>query len=83
VCCVCLCFRFKQWYPVAILDDLDTKLPMHAQLLGLDLAIWWDVNTNQWRCAGWHMYLATYVVGCLLALLVNCLSTRTRSVVLH
>jgi hypothetical protein len=49
---------------VAILDDLDTRLPMHAQLLGLDLAIWWDTNTNQWRCAVWHMHHAKYAVGC-------------------
>lgn len=45
-----LFFRFKQWYPVAIIDDLDPSLPMHAQLLGLDLAVWWDSNASQWRC---------------------------------
>lgn len=40
---------FKQWYPVAVLDDLDPRLPMPAKILGLDLAIWWDSNANQWR----------------------------------
>lgn len=43
---------YKPWYPVAILEDLDSRLPMHAQLLGMDLAIFWDSNANQWRCAG-------------------------------
>lgn len=42
---------FKSWYPVAILEDLDPALPMHTQLLGMDLAIWWDSNAKQWRCA--------------------------------
>lgn len=42
---------FKSWYPVAILEDLDPAVPMHTQLLGMDLAIWWDSNANQWRCA--------------------------------
>jgi hypothetical protein len=42
---------FKSWYPVAILEYLDPKLPMHTQLLSMDLAIWWDSNANQWRCA--------------------------------
>jgi len=42
---------YKQWYPVAILEDLDSRLPMHTQLLGMDLAIFWDSNANQWRCA--------------------------------
>jgi phenylpropionate dioxygenase-like ring-hydroxylating dioxygenase large terminal subunit len=42
---------FKSWYPVAILEDLDLALPMHTQLLGMGLAIWWDSNAKQWRCA--------------------------------
>lgn len=49
-CCDTYC-RHKAWYPVAVLKDLDKQLPMHAQLLGMDLAIWWDSNTSQWRCA--------------------------------
>lgn len=45
---MCL-YRFKQWYPIAVLEDLDPRLPMHAQLLGIDLAIWWDANASTWR----------------------------------
>jgi hypothetical protein len=48
--CWSLSCRFKQWYPVAVLSDLDQRLPMHAQLLGMDLAIWWDSSSSQWRC---------------------------------
>ena len=39
----------KQWYPVALLNDLDPRRPMVATLLGQDFVLWRDKNKN-WRC---------------------------------
>jgi len=40
---------YKQWYPVAIIDQLDPAVPSKVQLLGMDLVLWRDKN-QQWRC---------------------------------
>ena len=39
----------KQWYPVAVVDHLDTSHPHKIKLLGKDLVLWQDIQ-NQWRC---------------------------------
>ncbi len=39
----------KQWYPVAVVDHLDSSHPYAIQLLGKDLVLWRD-GTNTWRC---------------------------------
>eukprot|EP00775_Hariotina_reticulata_P009176 gene9176-9342_t len=39
---------YKQWYPVAIVDQLDPAVPNPVQLLGMDLVLWRD-KTQQWR----------------------------------
>lgn len=36
------------WYPVSLVEDLDPKLPTPFQLLGRDLVLWFDQNSNQW-----------------------------------
>jgi phenylpropionate dioxygenase-like ring-hydroxylating dioxygenase large terminal subunit len=39
----------EAWYPVYYLDDLDRSKPNPFTLLGQDLVIWWDRETEQWR----------------------------------
>ena len=39
----------QQWYPVAVIDDLDPKRPHAIQLLGKSLVIWRDRN-QEWQC---------------------------------
>ena len=39
----------RQWYPVAVIDDLDPKRPHPIQLLGKSLVIWRDAN-HHWQC---------------------------------
>ncbi len=39
----------KQWYPVAVVDHLNSSHPHAIQLLGKDLVLWRD-GENQWRC---------------------------------
>ena len=39
----------KQWYPVAVVEFLDTRKPHPIQLMGKDLVAWLDVTTNQWN----------------------------------
>lgn len=36
-----------QWYPVAVVKDLDKDAPTAATILGRPLAIWWD--RSEWR----------------------------------
>jgi phenylpropionate dioxygenase-like ring-hydroxylating dioxygenase large terminal subunit len=40
---------YKQWYPVAVLEDLDADLPCQVRLLDMDIAVWWDRAAGQWR----------------------------------
>ncbi|MBW4564503.1 MAG: Rieske 2Fe-2S domain-containing protein [Mojavia pulchra JT2-VF2] len=37
------------WYPVYYVDDLNKSQPMPFTLLGRDIVIWWDKQTDQWR----------------------------------
>ena len=39
----------QRWYPVAYLDDLDRRRPTRFTLLGIDLVLWWEPTTAQWR----------------------------------
>eukprot|EP00879_Flechtneria_rotunda_P013512 GHRR01014109.1.p1 GENE.GHRR01014109.1~~GHRR01014109.1.p1 ORF type:complete len:485 (+),score=156.42 GHRR01014109.1:529-1983(+) len=39
---------FQQWYPLAILQDLDPRRPTATKLLGIPLVVWRD-GTKQWR----------------------------------
>lgn len=39
----------KQWYPVAVVNHLDSSHPHAIQLLGKDLVLWRD-GENKWRC---------------------------------
>ena len=39
----------KQWYPVALTKDLDTYKPNAIKLLGKDLVLWKD-GDSEWRC---------------------------------
>lgn len=39
----------KQWYPVALAKDLDTHKPNAIKLLGKDLVLWKD-GDSEWRC---------------------------------
>lgn len=36
------------WYPVSLVEDLDPNLPTAFQLLGRDLVLWFDNNSNKW-----------------------------------
>ncbi|QHU99803.1 aromatic ring-hydroxylating dioxygenase subunit alpha [Synechocystis sp. CACIAM 05] len=37
------------WYPLAYEEDLDKRKPSRFTLLGEDLVIWWEANSQQWR----------------------------------
>ena len=39
----------KQWYPMAYIQDLDTKVPHPVELLSQRLVLWCD-GQGQWRC---------------------------------
>ncbi|MEM9165124.1 MAG: Rieske 2Fe-2S domain-containing protein [Cyanobacteria bacterium P01_F01_bin.4] len=39
----------KQWYPVAVIEFLDSSRPHAIQLLGKDLVLWRD-GSQTWRC---------------------------------
>jgi len=41
---------YKQWYPVAVLRDLDARRPTGVQLLGQELVVWRD-GSGAWRAA--------------------------------
>jgi len=38
-----------QWYPVAVIKDLDENAPTPATILGRPLAIWWDRSISKWQ----------------------------------
>lgn len=38
-----------QWYPVAVINDLDENAPTPATILGRPLAIWWDRSISKWQ----------------------------------
>ena len=40
----------QRWYPVAYLQDLDSRRPTAFTLLEMDLVLWWDAAGQQW-CA--------------------------------
>ncbi|WP_241329762.1 Rieske 2Fe-2S domain-containing protein, partial [Escherichia coli] len=43
-------FDWKEaWYPVHYVQDLDKTKPTKFTLLGKDLVIWWDAQTDSWR----------------------------------
>jgi phenylpropionate dioxygenase-like ring-hydroxylating dioxygenase large terminal subunit len=39
----------QRWYPVAYLDDLDRRRPTPFTLLEIDLVLWWEPGSAQWR----------------------------------
>ena len=39
----------EAWYPVHYVADLDRERPTAFTLLGKDLVIWWEPQTNAWR----------------------------------
>ena len=39
----------KQWYPVALAKDLEADKPNAIKLLGKDLVVWKD-GDSEWRC---------------------------------
>ncbi len=39
----------KQWYPVAVVEFLDSSQPHSIQLLGKDIVLWCD-NKGKWNC---------------------------------
>ncbi|CAL8465289.1 g4824 [Coccomyxa elongata] len=39
----------KNWYPLAVVEDLNPQKPFATKLLGKDLVIWQDAE-KQWRC---------------------------------
>ena len=39
----------QRWYPVAYLEDLDRRKPAPFTLLGIDLVLWWEPGSAQWR----------------------------------
>ena len=39
----------QRWYPVAYLDDLDQRRPTPFTLLGIDLVLWFEAASGQWR----------------------------------
>jgi phenylpropionate dioxygenase-like ring-hydroxylating dioxygenase large terminal subunit len=38
-----------QWYPIAPIQDLDMRAPNHAQLLGMDLVVWFHSPSKTWQ----------------------------------
>lgn len=36
------------WYPVSLLEDLDSRVPTPFQLLGRDIVLWFNKSANQW-----------------------------------
>lgn len=36
------------WYPVSLIEDLDSSLPTPFQLLGREIVIWFDKANSQW-----------------------------------
>ncbi|KAJ9697728.1 hypothetical protein PVL29_007041 [Vitis rotundifolia] len=40
---------FSQWYPVALVCDLDKRKPHSKRVIGLDVVVWWDRNESEWK----------------------------------
>eukprot|EP00250_Pteridium_aquilinum_P027619 c3532_g1_i1 orf=293-1771(-) len=38
-----------QWYPVAVVADLDKRVPTAVMILARDLVVWWDRNGKTWQ----------------------------------
>jgi len=38
-----------QWYPVAVIKDLDKNAPSPATIIGRPLAMWWDRSSSKWQ----------------------------------
>jgi nitrite reductase/ring-hydroxylating ferredoxin subunit len=38
-----------EWYPVAVPDELDKRIPNPVRVLGKDLVVWWDRNGGTWQ----------------------------------
>ncbi|WP_414566751.1 MULTISPECIES: Rieske 2Fe-2S domain-containing protein [unclassified Anabaena] len=44
------CFDWQEaWYPVHYLEDLNKSKPTPFTLLGKDIVIWWDNQTQSWK----------------------------------
>lgn len=39
----------KQWYPVAIVKDLEEDQPLAITVIGRPLAVWWDNSAKKWQ----------------------------------
>eukprot|EP00270_Netrium_digitus_P003999 TRINITY_DN14867_c0_g1_i1.p1 TRINITY_DN14867_c0_g1~~TRINITY_DN14867_c0_g1_i1.p1 ORF type:complete len:580 (+),score=100.97 TRINITY_DN14867_c0_g1_i1:82-1821(+) len=39
----------SSWYPVAILGELDRRVPTPLTLLGYPIVLWWDKESQKWR----------------------------------
>ncbi|KAH7387677.1 hypothetical protein KP509_16G036200 [Ceratopteris richardii] len=37
------------WYPVAVIADLDKRVPTAVRILARDLVVWWDRNGSNWQ----------------------------------
>lgn len=37
------------WYPVAVVADLDIRVPTAVTILARDLVVWWDRNGKSWQ----------------------------------
>ncbi|XP_072988844.1 protochlorophyllide-dependent translocon component 52, chloroplastic-like [Typha latifolia] len=40
---------YSQWYPVALVADLDKRAPHAKTVMGLDLVVWWDRAAGKWQ----------------------------------
>ncbi|KAI5059901.1 hypothetical protein GOP47_0024321 [Adiantum capillus-veneris] len=38
-----------EWYPVAVVDNLDRRIPTAVTIMGRDLVVWWDRNGESWQ----------------------------------
>ncbi|MCO5569373.1 hypothetical protein L7F22_023085 [Adiantum nelumboides] len=38
-----------QWYPVAVIDNLDKRIPTAVTIMGRDIVVWWDRNGERWQ----------------------------------
>lgn len=39
----------RQWYPVAVTNDLHTDAPYGVTVIGRPLAVWWDASSSKWQ----------------------------------
>ncbi|MCO5608881.1 hypothetical protein L7F22_063099 [Adiantum nelumboides] len=38
-----------QWYPVAVIDNIDKRIPTAVTIMGRDIVVWWDRNGERWQ----------------------------------